>query len=198
MNKRIFALITMVSLTPIQPALAAMEWSWSEWGAGYALGMGIATALQETTVGNFAARVDLQEFSQRTKELHATPEEVFGQYKKRSFGPHQPDKPATSMLSVNLPGYDNKTIEVEIHPNNTVLIKAFRKQRVREEKDDQGTIFKEVSQKSFRKEFPIPQEITITDMIQITAEYQNNILRIRIALNADESINVRVIKPSKI
>jgi len=189
MHKRIFAFITILSLVSISPALTAKEWSWAEWAS-----QGVNEALKRAEVYRQQAKEliekaeeSLQKSIQAIKEEFAKPELV-GQYS---------EKTKMYMISVELPGYDSKNIEVEIHPNNVVTIEAF-KQVTKEEKTDRGIIIKEVSKEAFRKAFQIPQEIIITDMAKIKAEYKKGILHVSIPAKKvkeekkDASVKVKV------
>ena len=133
---------------------------------------------------NFLARRDFSTLQDRMNRIF-----------RESFSPERPDEALTTSnfappadvyedehnitLKIELPGIDEKDINVSIE-NNTLTVHGER----RFEKDEKEENFHRVERMygSFTRSFTLPNTV---DLEQVSAHYENGVLKIRLAKKAE-------------
>lgn len=149
----------------------------------------------------FVARRDLSTLQERVNRIF-----------RESFGPDRPDEALTTSnfappvdvyedeqnitLKIEVPGIDEKDINVSIE-NNTLTVHGERKF----EKEEKEENFQRIERMygSFTRSFTLPNTV---DPEQVSAHYENGVLRIRLAKKAEAKpklikVNVEKILESK-
>lgn len=156
MKKKILAIaVTLLVLgSTVQPE----DFSWSDWAKE----------------GIEKARINAEKmWSNITKGFEELKSKLVTKIEK-SFD----EKEGKYIITIELPGYDGKDIEVKVTPEKIVTIKAEKKV-VKEEKTD-GTVKSASFEKYFEQSFTIPQNIIVTDEKATTASYKNGILTVKV------------------
>ena len=133
---------------------------------------------------NFLARRDFSTLQDRVNRIF-----------RESFSPERPDEALTTSnfappvdvyedehnitLKIEVPGIDEKDINVSIE-NNTLTVHGER----RFEKDEKEENFHRVERMygSFTRSFTLPNTV---DLEQVSAHYENGVLKIRLAKKAE-------------
>ena len=133
---------------------------------------------------NFLARRDVSTLQDRVNRIF-----------RESFSPERPDEALTTSnfappvdvyedehnltLKIEVPGIDEKDINVSIE-NNTLTVHGER----RFEKDEKEENFHRVERMygSFTRSFTLPNTV---DLEQVSAHYENGVLKIRLAKKAE-------------
>jgi HSP20 family protein len=87
----------------------------------------------------------------------------------------------TYELEMDLPGYDEKNIEVHVDSGSLTI--ASKQENSREEKKDEGTyILRERRLNAFSRSFKLPEN---ADSENVNAEFKNGILKLEIKKRAE-------------
>jgi len=181
MKKRLLAIVSaiVISVSSVQPV---GQTTWSDWAAE-----GMKKAQEDASKIWEKAKAD---FSKAAANVARKFEEIKTKYFPKTTESFD-EKESKYVLTVELPGYDAKDIEVEIAEEKIIKItvpeKDFDKTVVEstviiETQDDKKSEEKKLEVKDQKRvyEFTIPENFIIGKVRDTTSSYKNGVLKIRI------------------